>query len=60
MSDDFDWTNENKDIVVRRQDAIAVYSNPDDDTFIVIPRSGARRFIEAIERLLLPEATKDG
>ena len=57
-------------MVVHRQDAVALYLNPDndivirreadwpdeaDDAVIVIPRAAARRFIEALERLLLPE-----
>jgi len=66
----YDWSGENPAVVIARQDAVAVYLNPDndivvrrqadwpdedDDVFIVIPRSAARRFIEALERLLLPE-----
>jgi len=66
----YDWTSENPSVVIQRQDAVAVYLNPDndivirrqadwpdedDDAFVVIPRAAARRFIEALERLLLPE-----
>lgn len=70
--DKFDWSPENPNVIIRPQEAVAVYANPDndivirrermwdeeDDTFVVIPRNGARRFIEAIERLLLPEGTR--
>lgn len=66
--DNFDWFND-KSVVCKRQDAIAVYLNPDkdvvirreadwneeEDTFIVVSRSRARAVIEAIERLLLPQ-----
>ena len=71
MSDEkFNWSGEDPEVVIARQDAVAVYLNPDndivirrqadwpdedEDAFIVIPRSAARRFIEAIERLLHPE-----
>ena len=63
MSDDFDWSDEGS-VVVHRQDAIAIYTNPDnnlvireqrwpdDDTFIVIDRRFARAVIEAMERVL--------
>lgn len=66
----YDWTSENPSVVIQRQEAVAVYLNPDndivirrqadwpdedDDAFVVIPRAAARRFIEALKRLLLPE-----
>lgn len=71
MSDEkFNWSAENPQVVIAKQDAVAIYLNPDndivirreadwpdedEDAFIVIPRFAARRFIEALERLLLPE-----
>jgi hypothetical protein len=63
LTDDFDW-NEEDAVVVQRQDALAVYANPDgnlvvrqqrwpdEDVFIVINRQQVRRVIEAMERVL--------
>lgn len=67
MSDEFDWQKGKDAVVVPRQEAVAVYINDakdivirrekewpieQDDVFIVIPRVSARRFIEALERVL--------
>lgn len=72
MSNDFNWTSQEDSVVIPRQDAIAVYSNPqggivirreadfpseDEDVFIVIDRKHARAVIEAIERELREPAT---
>jgi len=65
MSDDFDWGDKDS-VVVKSQDAIAVYANGDndlvirrqqawdenEDVFIVISRNYARHVIEAMERVL--------
>lgn len=65
MSDDFDWSDK-ESVVVRPQDAIAVYANgdndivvrrerswnEDDDVFIIISRQHCRAVIEAMERTL--------
>ena len=61
MTEEFDWSAPDV-IAVKRQDAIAVYTNPnndivireqrwpDDDIWIVISRRNVRSVIEAIER----------
>ncbi|MCK1553128.1 hypothetical protein IVB11_29840 [Bradyrhizobium sp. 177] len=65
MTDDFNW-NDRESVVVKPQDAIAVYANDDndlvirrqqawdenEDTFVVISRQSARHVIEAMERVL--------
>lgn len=65
MSDEFKW-NDRESVVVKSQDAIAVYANDDndlvirrqqawdedEDVFIVISRQYARHVIEAMERVL--------
>jgi hypothetical protein len=65
MTDDFDWSDRDC-VVVKSQDAVAVYANNDgdlvirrerswneeDDTLIVISRQHVRRIIEAMERVL--------
>ena len=67
MSDEVNWNSPS--VVVKHQDAVAVYLSPsndlvirrertrgeENDAVIVIPRASARRFIEALESLLLPE-----
>lgn len=67
MSDEINWNSPS--VVVRHQDAVSVYLSPtndlvirrerardeEHDAVIVIHRAYARRFIEALESLLLPE-----
>jgi hypothetical protein len=64
-SSEFKW-NDTQSVVVKQQDAIAVYANPDDDivirrrqawdeqddVFIVIGQTQARTVIAAMERVL--------
>jgi hypothetical protein len=73
MTDGFDW-HDDADILLKRQDAIALYTNNDndivirrerqwdeeDDVHIVIPRSAVRRMIERLERLLRPVEVGNG
>jgi hypothetical protein len=61
----FNW-NDTKSVVVRQQDAVAVYANPEDDlvirrrqawdeeddVFIIISRQHVRTVIAAMERVL--------
>ncbi|MDF0517742.1 hypothetical protein P0R31_10910 [Bradyrhizobium yuanmingense] len=63
-SEDFSWQDADA-VVVRQQDAIAVYSNPDgdlvirrrrawdeeDDVWIVVGQAQIRTVIEAMERV---------
>jgi hypothetical protein len=65
MSDEFSW-NDTDSLVVRQQNAIAVYANPngdlvvrrkqdwneEDDVWIVIARTQVRTVIDAMERVL--------
>lgn len=67
MNDDCNWNSPS--VVVKHQDAVGVYlsasndliirrermRDEENDAFIVIPRASARRFIEALESLLLRE-----
>ena len=67
---DFNWQDNEEAIVIPRQDAIAVYANPDgdvvirrerdwneqDDVFIVINRKCVHSVIEAMERTLSESA----
>jgi hypothetical protein len=64
-SGDFSWRDADS-VVVRQQDAIAVYSNPDgdlvirrrrawdedDDVWIVVAQTQIRTVIEAMEKVL--------
>lgn len=66
-SDDekFDWSKD-ESVVVPSSDAVAVYVNPrdeivirrerrwdeDEDTFILLPRDGARALIKRLEKIL--------
>jgi hypothetical protein len=64
-SGDFSWRDTDS-VVVRQQDAIAVYSNPDgdlvirrrqawdenDDVWIVVAQTQIRTVIDAMERVL--------
>jgi hypothetical protein len=64
-SSEFKW-NDTQSVVVKQQDAIAVYANPDDDivirrrqawdeqddVFIVIGQTQARTVIAGMERVL--------
>lgn len=66
--DEFNW-NSDESVVVKRTHAVAVYRNvagditirqerdpmiEETDPIIVIPFASARRFIEAVEKALLP------
>jgi hypothetical protein len=65
MSDEFSW-NDTDSLVVRQQNAIAVYANPngdlvvrrkqdwneEDDVWIVIARTQVRTVIDAMNRVL--------
>jgi hypothetical protein len=70
-NDEFDW-GDKESVVVKSQDAIAVYANPDgdivirrqqswqdnEDVWIVVSRGQVRRVIEALEKVLR-ETTED-
>jgi hypothetical protein len=70
-SEDFSWRDTDA-VVVRQQDAIAVYSNPDgdlvirrhrawdedDDVWIVVAKTQIRTVIDAMEKVLKEVQTR--